>query len=199
MNNSPLKRLPSRKGAFTLIELLVVITIIAVLAGLLLPVGQKVLENSKKVSTKNTETQIVTAVNSYQAEYGQYPVTFAAGATPADMTFGLDSTNSNHVLFDVLRATNNVADPNTGVLLNSRRIPYFESKNVRNVNSARDGFIPPNAGTVKGNPKLATPITLSAGDLVDSWGNMYIVRMDSGYTNAVLNPYAGGTPADHRQ
>ena len=89
--NTP--HLASRSGnqkAFTLIELLVVITIIAVLAGLLLPVTQKVLENSRKVSAKNTELQIIAAVNSYQTEYGQYPVINTT--PPTDLTFGLDAT-----------------------------------------------------------------------------------------------------------
>ena len=187
-------RRASEQEAFTLIELLVVITIIAVLAGLLLPVGQKVLENSKKVSTKSTETQIISAVNSYQTDYGQYPVVLQAGTDPKDFTYGLtsDSTHGNHVLFNVLRAIN--ASDNATSGLNSRRVTYFESKNVKNVKAARDGFIPSNAGTVTGNPKADASYKLTDGDLVDSWGNPYIIRIDSGYTNAVRTPYLNKTP-----
>ncbi len=180
----------SARTAFTLIELLVVITIIAILAGLLLPVGQKVLENAKKVSAKNTETQIVSAVNSYQTEYGQYPV----AATTTDTTYGIDSNSANHTLFNVLRATN-TADGTTGVLLNARRIVYFESKNVKNTSSARDGFIPAGVTDAKGNPNGAASLTLTTGDLMDPWGNMYLVRIDTQYTNAVWNPYNEGATA----
>lgn len=183
----------SDRTAFTLIELLVVITIIGVLAGLLLPVVQKVQESAKKVSAKNTETQIVSAISTYQTDYGQYPVSVAANAATTDLTFGLDKINPNHVVLDVLRAIND-KDAN-GVLLNSRRIPYFESKNVKNVGSARDGFIPPGL-TATGNPKLKTPVQLVGGDLVDPWGNMYIIRVDSNYTNVLLNPYASGAPSN---
>ncbi len=56
-----------------------VISIIAVLAGLLLPVVSKVTENARKVSAKSTETQIVSAVNSFQTDYGQYPVATVGG------------------------------------------------------------------------------------------------------------------------
>ncbi len=176
------------KRAFTLIELLVVITIIAVLAGLLLPVTQKVLENSRKVSAKSTESQIIAAVNAYQTDYGQYPV--PSSAQPVDVTYGTDQPSQDHngILFSVLRAQN-TTDPTSNVLLNSRRVVYFESKNVKSPTNPRDGFIvgPPN--TPKGNPNASPVITLAVGDLVDPWGNMYAVRIDSGYTNAVYNPY----------
>lgn len=189
----PTKRFAER-DAFTLIELLVVITIIAVLAGLLLPVGQKVMENARKVSAKTTETQTIAAVTAYQTEYGQYPVAVpaaAAAATVTDLTFGLDTKHHNNVLYDVLRAINK-ADPDTGTLLNSRRIVYFESKNVKNPSNPRDGFNITEGA--KGNPKVKTPVTLTVGDLVDPWGNMYIIRIDANYTNIVMNPYVTTSP-----
>ena len=187
MNFPPSTNRSSAQRAFTLIELLVVITIIAVLAGLLLPVVQKVMENARRVSAKSTEGQIIAAVNAYQTEYGQYPVsTAAAGATPTDTTYGVSSSTHNNTLFNVLRALNTV-DANN-VLLNSRRIVYFESKNTKSATNPRDGFIL--MGTPKGNPNGQPVITMAVGDLVDPWGNMYAVRIDTGYTNMVKTPYA---------
>ena len=192
MNISLLPSRSYRQEAFTLIELLVVITIIAVLAGLLLPVGQKVLENAKKVSAKSTETQIISAVNSYQTEYGQYPVYFPAGTNTTDITFGVDNTYPSNALFNVLRAINTVSADPTVPTLNSRRIVYFESKNVKNVATPRDGFMPPGAAAVKGNPNAAPVVSLNQGDLVDPWGNPYLVMIDSNYTNVLVNPYSKG-------
>lgn len=190
MNTSNLKSRSAVRQAFTLIELLVVITIIAVLAGLLLPVVQKVLENSKKVSAKSTETQIIAAVNAYQTEYGQYPVT--AASPPTDLTFGLDSNYDNGQIFDILRSIPNLtADPNS--VLNSRKIVYFESKNVKNATSPRDGFIV--TGQPTGNPNGQPVVTLKVGDLVDPWGNMYCIRIDGNYSNIVINPYSESPPA----
>src|SRR3954447_21606630 len=62
------------RNGFTLLELLVVIAIIVVLAGLLFPAVQSVLERAKKVQAKNDLTQIVTAVNAFYTEYGRYPL-----------------------------------------------------------------------------------------------------------------------------
>ena len=187
---TPTRRSPEPR-AFTLIELLVVITIIAVLAGLLLPVVQKVTQNAYKASAKTTETQIIAAVNAYQTEYGQYPVVVSTTTTtPTDTTFGIDSTTHNYQLFNVLRAINANSGDATAAL-NTRQIVYFESKNVKNSVVPKDGFIA--TGSPTGNRNVKTPVTLSVGDLVDPWGNMYLVRIDTNYSNAVQNPYYTAT------
>ena len=64
---------PKRSQGFTLIELLVVIAIIAILAGLLFPAGQSVLNSAKKTTAKNQIVQIATAITAYETEYGRLP------------------------------------------------------------------------------------------------------------------------------
>ena len=185
--------LPSRpcdpgtsRSAFTLIELLVVITIIAVLAGLLLPVVNSVQTSAKKTSTKSTETQIVAAINAYQTEYSQFPV---PSNTTSDYTYD-NQQNHNGQLFDVLRALNNVTDPTTPTgSLNSRRIVYFESKNVKSQTVPRDGFIIASTSG-SSNPMGNLGVTMNPGDLIDPFGNLYCIRMDSNYTNVIINPYS---------
>ena len=202
------RALPIR--AFTLIELLVVISIIAVLAGLLLPVGNKVIENSKKVSAKTTMLQIVSAVKNYQSEYGTYPVAIAAAAgggaaTATDTTY--DDTDSgsttgkaghNGALFEVLRALNSTDTSNTALqALNARRISYFEYKDVKNTAVPRDGFIPtPAAGATATDIKGARDVIVKPGDLVDPWGNLYYVRIDTGYSDRVMDPFQSATLDD---
>ena len=176
--------------AFTLIELLVVISIIAVLAGLLLPVAGRVSENARRVSAKAAMMHIVTAVKSYQSDYGVYPVavtTTAAGTAPTDTTY--DDTTHNGTLFKVLRNMQ-VGDSDPAVAaMNSRRTVYFEYKDVKNAAAPRDGFVPAPA-TGSTTPSVgANKITMKTGDLVDPWGNLYRVRIDTGYTDKVVDPF----------
>ena len=67
-------------GGFTLIELLVVITIIIILMGLLFPAFRGAQDQAKKAQAKNDLVQIVTAINAFYTEYGQYPCVAQAGA-----------------------------------------------------------------------------------------------------------------------
>jgi prepilin-type N-terminal cleavage/methylation domain-containing protein len=98
--------------AFTLLELLVVIAMIAVLAGLLFPAIQSILERAKKVQAKNDLTQIVTAVNAYYTEYGKYPI--ATDDNPL---------NNTADLFYTLRAISTGA--NTGNSANPRQVIFI--------------------------------------------------------------------------
>ncbi len=174
-----------RSAAFTLIELLVVISIIAVLAGLLLPVVNTVMKNARKTSCKVTENQIVAAVNSYQTEYSQYPIPSTA---TGDFTYGVASngnaTNHNGDLFNVLRALNTLDGTSPTGTLNSRRIVYFEAKNVKNATAPKDGFV------LAADSKGTLNVPFKPGDLIDPFGNMYCVRIDGNYSNALVNPYA---------
>jgi prepilin-type N-terminal cleavage/methylation domain-containing protein len=152
-------------AAFTLIELLIVITILAVLMGFLFPVFTGVQDRASKVQTKNDLTQIVTAINAYYTEYGNYPLVVA------DTIYGPGGT-SNGALFNELRAT-------SGATQNPRKIVFISPPDAKDPGSPRSGI-----GTTTG-----------AGQLFDPWGTPYNITLDGNYDDLISNPYGANNGA----
>src|SRR5436309_9654376 len=157
-----------RKAAFTLMELLLVIVILVILAGLIFPVFQGVLERAKKLQAKNDLTQIVTAVNAFYTEYGRYPT---SATTDATATYGPGgSTTENGGLFNELRATGLFT-------LNTRQIVFISPPDAKDQNNPRSG------------------IKTSSGGYYDPWAKEYAVAIDADYNNQITNPYGGSANA----
>ncbi len=148
---------------FTLIELLVVITIIAILMALLFPAFKGVQDQAKRTQAKNDLTQIVTAVNAFYTEYGQYPLVYNA----ADITVDGLNGNTNDKLFNILRAQESASPP-----VNPKLIVFINPPAVKDNNNPRSG------------------ISGLDGQFYDPWGKPYLIRMDTTYDNLVApNPY----------
>lgn len=160
-------RRPNTFG-FTLIELLVVISIIAILAGLAFPVIGSVLDRAKKVQAKNDLVQIVTAVNAFYTEYGQYPCSAQQGADAQDFVAADDATHST--LMDTLR----VSSPSSPPPLNPRGIVFLNVAIAKDPNNQAGG---PKSG-IGGN-----------GRWYDPWGSCYRIKMDNNYNTILTNPY----------
>jgi prepilin-type N-terminal cleavage/methylation domain-containing protein len=152
----------SPSQGFTLIELLVVIAIIAILMGLALPVFQGALTQAKRTQARNDVIQIVTAVNAYYTEYGNYPFT---PPVLADTTYG--GTTPNALLLNELRSVNATQNP--------RGIIFLSPPDAKDPNNPRAGI-------------SVAPAT--AGQYFDPWGKPYLIRVDTDYDNQVSNPYA---------
>ncbi len=176
-------------------ELLIVIAMIAILIGIGYPTFISILEKARKTQAANEEQQIVTAVNGYYTDYGNYPVDvpggnttdayFGSGTAPAGST----SYGTNDRLFDVLRDntlsanTSANACPGTNLVtcLNPRATVYIQ---------------PPisKTGTKAGiDSRTGSP---TVGIWFDPFGSPYNVMIDETYNNQLTNPYTdvpGGT------
>jgi prepilin-type N-terminal cleavage/methylation domain-containing protein len=64
-------KLPSR--AFTLVELLVVISIITILAAMLFPVGQSIMQKGARSRAQTELQKVATAIDVYKTKLGFYP------------------------------------------------------------------------------------------------------------------------------
>lgn len=73
-----------RPGAFTLMELLIVISIIAILAALIFPVGAAIKNKAALSKAKSELTNLIQAIEQYKMKYGYYPPdhTPATGLNP---------------------------------------------------------------------------------------------------------------------
>ena len=150
------------RRAFTLIELLVVITVIAILMALLFPAFQGVQNQAKITQAKNDLTQIVTAVNAFYTEYGQYPCLPQTGDESQD--FYTNTTADKVGLWSNLRAAFGAYGYNT------KGIAFIQPPTARDLTVPRSGI---------GND----------GIYYDPWGSPYLVRMDNNYNNLLANPY----------
>lgn len=75
-----------RTGGFTLIELLIVVAIIAILAGILIPVFQGAMQKAKQKSTMVDINNFAKAITSYITDVGSAP-TSPGGAVDAGSAF----------------------------------------------------------------------------------------------------------------
>jgi prepilin-type N-terminal cleavage/methylation domain-containing protein len=79
-----MRSLSTPRQGFTLIELLVVISIIAILAGMLLPAINMVREGARKANCGNNQRQIVLGMNVYANDNDQaWPVLYVTAASGA--------------------------------------------------------------------------------------------------------------------
>ena len=83
-------------SAFTLIELLVVISIIAILAGLLMPAANSALNSAKKTTAKNQAVQIATAIMAYETEYGRLPAFIGNTLSPANVAMLASASDASN-------------------------------------------------------------------------------------------------------
>jgi prepilin-type N-terminal cleavage/methylation domain-containing protein len=173
-----MQRSPNGPAGYTLLELLTVIVIIAILLGIGWPYFSSVMESARKTQAKNEAQQIVTAVNAFYTDYGQYPLASGTDVTYTGTTAGTTSGSSNAALFDVLRNNTDPTGPNYATVTSSnpRAIVYIT---------------PPisKSGTKGG-------INSTTGIWYDPFGSPYNVRIDGTYDNQLTNPYAdkpGGT------
>ncbi len=126
--------------AFTVIELLVVVAIIVILVGFLMPMGSRMLENSRATKCSSNLRQIGVALNSYADDHNQlYPMIY-------DGTAGEGSTTWMWKLKEYLSMPDNSMGPSplpraAGIFV----CPSLKPVEARGVSYALNGYMLPSS------------------------------------------------------
>jgi prepilin-type N-terminal cleavage/methylation domain-containing protein len=156
----PSSRHSNRRG-FTLIELLVVISIIAILAGMLLPALNHARQKAQVASVRKDCKEIETAIQHYESTYSRFPVSPATANTVGtnDITFGVLPTGqlggrNNSEVITILMDLNVAPNPNHA--LNPQQL----KASFKQVGNTADQGV--------GTDRV----------MRDGWGNPYIISLD---------------------
>jgi prepilin-type N-terminal cleavage/methylation domain-containing protein len=165
MNKTPCRFGRARRG-FTLIEMLVVISIIAILAGLLLPVFAKVKLKARIAQAKNEMQGLTASFNQYDTAYSRYPNP-NPGVITDDYTFGYpygptaNSTTTNADVMVILTALDTgLTGINQHNAKNPQKLNLYNGKSAGDTNSAG--------------------LSTIDNQLRDPWGHPYVISIDFG-------------------
>lgn len=174
MKIKPRSNFSTRPG-FTLIELLVVITIIAVLAGLVISQANRLMSDGRKLQVQVVLKDMRSAITSYQVDYNRWPVNpslLSAASSGADIPALPTDENSGIVGALTTLTTSAAGGAGSGsgtVNLNPKGIKFID------LPIARNGKF----GLVNAQPPYK---------LVDLWGTVYYVLLDTNGDLQVANP-----------
>ena len=172
-----------QRRAFTLVEMLVVIAIIAILAGILIPVVGRAKTKAKVAASRVEMAGLETAIKSYKNDYNRWPIPKKPmGVTRwanrgRDFTYGINEPNyvtpNNEALMDILMAEDRRRPNLSGFPLG------YNPEHSRNPKKNKY-FEPKESGEANEFPGLSlyNDIDNMSGRFHDPFGNKYIISID---------------------
>ena len=151
---------------FTLVEVLVVIAIIAVLAGIMVPVVARAKVKSKVAVSRIQMSELSAAIKSYKNDYERFPIpTSSLENSWGDVTFSSDfgSGYENSKLIEILINPEHQRNPKKNTYL--RLDESGEYKDAKQAGLSLDGFY------------------------LDPFGNEYVITMDKDRDGRCFDEY----------
>lgn len=175
MKIKPRSNFSTRPG-FTLIELLVVITIIAVLASLVVSQANKLMADGRKLQVQTVLKDLRVAITSYQVDYNRWPVnpSLLSAASSGQDIQALPTDENSGIVGALTTLTTSGSGGSSGssggaLNLNPKSIKFID------LPIAKNGKF----GLVNAQPPYR---------LVDLWGSVYYVLLDTNGDLQVANP-----------
>lgn len=150
-----------------MIELLVVIAIIAILAGLLLPAVIGGVKRAEITQAQSEVKLLEQAMKAYFADYQKWPGQCTGR--------GAGQYDDYNLLIATLRGTNTL-----GTVQQALGLDSSPGNNWKNQNSRRKKYLEVSDKSICTNGTVNTGASVAAcyGDLMDPWGNRYVVVAD---------------------
>ena len=168
-----------KRGYFTLVELLTVIAVIAILAGIAIPVVVGMQSKGKETSARADMNAIKMALTQFKADYSIFPVTGVSTDTLYHAGFSAPNTTNGDQAIDTLISHLTLIAPKPG----TGNVPQDYTSTL---NKKKRKYLDAPAKPVEALFEVVAATNPKVGFMkLDPWGRRYNIALDTNYDKKI--------------